>query len=260
LVCVVRDVPQVSLFAGSVGEGGGMVSGGGDSVAVEFRAGSLGSGMRGRAGTAEASLFPSLPEHHFGPVVVVGPPGYHYGQPVRVTFRWEGSAPQGEAAVWAFDLNTGKWGPALTVEGLKREDDQQRLSFETSQAGLFAAGTGDPPAGSSGGGGGCFIATAAWGSAGSPQVRLLRRVRDECLAASSCGRRLTLCYYRFSPPPARFLAPRPLLRALVRASLWPLCWAAGAWLRLGAWLCWLAMLGVGWLAALGRLPARRRAP
>jgi subtilisin family serine protease len=70
-------------------------------------------------------------------------------------------------------------------------------------------------------GGGCFIATAAYGSALHPKVAALRQFRDEHLLTNAPGRAFTAFYYRNSPPIAAFIQDRPLLRAAVRASLTP---------------------------------------
>ncbi|MFH7327182.1 trypsin-like serine peptidase, partial [Desulfurivibrio sp. C05AmB] len=81
-----------------------------------------------------------------------------------------------------------------------------------------------PPA--SGGGGGCFIATAAYGSAEAPQVLLLRQVRDQILLRSQLGRRLVAFYYRHSPALAQWLVRHPEARVLVRTALVPVVAAA----------------------------------
>jgi hypothetical protein len=113
------------------------------------------------------------------------------------------------------------------------------------------------PAPSSSGGGGCFIATAAWGSKAAGQVVCLRRVRDERLAETCAGRRFIGCYYRFSPPAARFLSTSPALRGMVRTALWPVFWAGYAWLRLGCAAGLLGLLALGWLTGGLWMPRRR---
>jgi uncharacterized repeat protein (TIGR01451 family) len=71
------------------------------------------------------------------------------------------------------------------------------------------------------GGGGCFIATAAYGSALEPHVAALRQFRDRYLQRSAIGRAFIRFYYRHSPPMAAFIAAHPPLRFAVRAMLTP---------------------------------------
>ncbi len=73
----------------------------------------------------------------------------------------------------------------------------------------------DEPAGK----GGCFIATAACGSVLAEEVELLRGFRDEVLVENSAGRALVSLYERWSPPLARWIAPRPKVRKAVRGLL-----------------------------------------
>jgi hypothetical protein len=69
---------------------------------------------------------------------------------------------------------------------------------------------------------GCFIATAAWGSALDPHVGSLRRFRDRFLLTHAPGRSFVALYHRFSPPLADYIAARPAARRVARAMLWPL--------------------------------------
>lgn len=69
---------------------------------------------------------------------------------------------------------------------------------------------------SKGGGEGCFIATAAYGSALSPEVDLLRGFRDEVLSQSAFGRAMIAGYYAISPPIARAIAGSRTARAVTR--------------------------------------------
>jgi len=75
---------------------------------------------------------------------------------------------------------------------------------------------------------GCFIATAAYGSALHPRVNTLRLFRDRYLNTNAPGRAFVATYYRLSPPLADFIAGHNWLRAGVRAVLWPLVWLAEA--------------------------------
>lgn len=72
-----------------------------------------------------------------------------------------------------------------------------------------------------GGGGGCFIATAAYGTALDPRLDILRDFRDEWLLRAPGGEHLVAAYYRWSPPLAEYIAERPAMRALVRGLLVP---------------------------------------
>ena len=77
-----------------------------------------------------------------------------------------------------------------------------------------------PPA-SAAGSDGCFIATAAYGSALHPHVSTLRRFRDRHLLTSAPGRAFVRLYYAYSPALAQAIEEYPLLGAAVRALLFP---------------------------------------
>ena len=67
----------------------------------------------------------------------------------------------------------------------------------------------------------CFIATAAYGTPASDEVGVLRDFRDRYLLTNRFGAAFVRAYYRFSPPVARFIAARPLVRAATRVLLAP---------------------------------------
>ncbi|MGQ9920633.1 MAG: CFI-box-CTERM domain-containing protein [Desulfobacca sp.] len=73
----------------------------------------------------------------------------------------------------------------------------------------------------------CFIATAAYGSPGAPQVILLQQFREQALRGRPWGERGLRLYYRFSPAVAALLDHHPPLRPLARGILSPLIWWLG---------------------------------
>jgi uncharacterized repeat protein (TIGR01451 family) len=97
-----------------------------------------------------------------------------------------------------------------------------------------------------GGGGGCFIATAAYGSALEPHVEVLRSFRDRYLQGSRLGREFIGFYYRHSPPIADFIARHEWLRSIVRMLLTPLVLAIAFPLRA------LALAGLMMVTMLAR--------
>ncbi len=86
--------------------------------------------------------------------------------------------------------------------------------------------------------GGCFIATAAYGSALAPQVEVLRTWRDRYLSTNAPGRAFVAAYRAFSPPVADRLRRSEGLRSLVRILLLPV--VGFAWL----WIAWPWAAGV----------------
>ncbi|MDA8100456.1 MAG: hypothetical protein M0042_12640, partial [Nitrospiraceae bacterium] len=77
---------------------------------------------------------------------------------------------------------------------------------------------------------GCFIATAAYGSADASPVRVLRAFRDRFLLSTTAGRSFVRWYYASSPRWAAFVNGHAWLRPVVQAMLAP--FVAIAWLML----------------------------
>ena len=73
---------------------------------------------------------------------------------------------------------------------------------------------------------GCFVATAAWGSAMGPEVSAMRVVRDRLRAESSLFAVATDLYVRTGPAAADVLRRSDLVRALARQLIGPLGSAA----------------------------------
>jgi hypothetical protein len=99
----------------------------------------------------------------------------------------------------------------------------------------MAAGTPEYPSASgstdtSGGGGGCFIATAAYGSALAEHVKILKQFRDTYLLPNQIGQKLVALYYRKGKPAAMFIESHPYLKLPVRMLLYPV--VGFAWLTL----------------------------
>ena len=76
---------------------------------------------------------------------------------------------------------------------------------------------------------GCFIATAAYGTATVEQIDVLREFRDLVLLKSTVGSRFVALYYRLSPPLADFIARNEVVKTLVRELLVdPIVWLVEA--------------------------------
>lgn len=84
---------------------------------------------------------------------------------------------------------------------------------------------------------GCFIATAAYGSALDSRVDTLRTFRDKYLLVNAPGRAFVKFYYRVSPDIAAYINGHPRTAILVRGLLWPLVLAAAVVVHF-AWLVW----------------------
>lgn len=69
---------------------------------------------------------------------------------------------------------------------------------------------------------GCYIATVVYGSYDAPEVRVLRRFREERLKKAAAGRWFIRTYYRLSPPLTEKLRNAERMNRLVRRALD--CW------------------------------------
>lgn len=65
-------------------------------------------------------------------------------------------------------------------------------------------------------GGGCFIATAAYGTALAPEIEVLRDFRDRYLMKNLLGRVFVGLYYRLSPPVASYIERHEGLKTATR--------------------------------------------
>lgn len=127
-----------------------------------------------------------------------------------------------------YNENTGEW-QVLYDSVVYPEDNYVSATvnhltiFGWGAAAAAAAAAG---AGSASSGGStasyCFIATAAYGTPMADDVFTLRRFRDKYLMRNALGRQFVWNYYRYSPPIAKFISSRPLLKKITRFLLKPL--------------------------------------
>lgn len=132
------------------------------------------------------------------------------GEDATTTYSWSGEGLNG---------TTTPFYQSYTTEGVKqgtvivnRGSQTISLSCQT----LIASSTNS----------GCFIATAAYGSAMEPEVQTLRKFRDEKLLTNKPGTLFVEEYYKYSPPIADFIRDKEPLKAIVRAGLTPLIYVA----------------------------------
>ncbi len=72
----------------------------------------------------------------------------------------------------------------------------------------------------------CFVATVAYGGESSPEVKILKKFRDEVLKEFWLGRLLVKAYYKLSPFVATKIEKNPKLKPIVRTLLFPLVFFA----------------------------------
>ncbi len=90
---------------------------------------------------------------------------------------------------------------------------------------------------------GCFIATAAYGSYGTTEVKILRNFRDQYLLTNNIGRDFVRLYYAYSPSLAGFVSESALLKHTVKLMLTPV--VAGSLFLLSA-NDWLEQFMANW--------------
>ena len=133
-------------------------------------------------------------------------------------------------------FNTDRTQVTLTlVDGGAGDDDGVANGVIKDPSGLASTSA-------SGNGGGCFIATAAYGSALDPHVATLRAFRDIFLLNNFLGKKFVAAYYRFSPPIADYIAQHDSLRLLVRIMLLPAIGVSWTALQVGSLLLPLCVL------------------
>jgi hypothetical protein len=105
--------------------------------------------------------------------------------------------------------STHYWVGVRAVDGCNRDGPPAAADFTTTRTNFTQLQ------------GGCFVATAAWGSALAPEVAALRRVRDGLLPKSGLFVAASNLYYRSGPAAAALLARSDTARALARQLIGP---------------------------------------
>ncbi|CAK8721541.1 Lysophospholipase L1 [Candidatus Electronema halotolerans] len=136
----------------------------------------------------------------------------------------QAAADNGVTLVDTYSRVAADW-PSLNFDGMHPNSDgayiiaegfaQQLVDTRNSQEG-----------GGGGGSSGCFIATAAFGTALEHHVILLKRFRDLYLLTNAPGKAFVKFYYTYSPSIAAFIARHDAARLAVRTALLPFLGAA----------------------------------
>lgn len=152
-------------------------------------------------------------------------------------------------------FNTQTLEHSVTATVTTSDGDYLPENNVASDGGTIDPFTGDcglPDYGAEGGGGGvslCFIATAAYGTPFDERLDKLRHFRDHTLARFAAGRVFIDWYYSYSPPLAKYIEPRPVLRAIVRALLVPVLFAIDNPIAaLAVWVMGIFLLLISWRA------------
>ncbi|HOU36692.1 MAG TPA: hypothetical protein PK562_05425, partial [Candidatus Omnitrophota bacterium] len=130
--------------------------------------------------------------------------------------------------IYYYNPKTKAW---ELVPGTTQDSLNQLVMASVDHFSTFALAEGEAVTsasggGGGGGGGGCFIATAAFGSYDSPEVKALRIFRDRHLLSSGWGREFVKFYYAHSPSLAEFIKDKPAFKRVVRLFLKPVAAAA----------------------------------
>ena len=103
------------------------------------------------------------------------------------------------------------------VKPIPTENEETDMSIPEDES------TGDPPSEE---GGGCLIATATYGSELSPQVQMLREIRDNAILGTTSGMAFMTgfnqFYYSFSPTIADWERENPIFKEIVKIIITPL--------------------------------------
>ena len=168
----------------------------------------------------------------FNPVIVFGGIGIY---PIRIGFTCSGqpdgvyikfdpnplviNAPQSSTTVMSatttYSAPAGQYVLTISVYNLDNPSLKAHAYFNLK----IVSPNPNPPSH-------CLIATAAYGSELAQPVQFLRSFRDEIVLKTFAGsqfiRAFNAWYYSFSPSLANFISSIPIMRAVVRALIYPL--------------------------------------
>lgn len=129
---------------------------------------------------------------------------------------------QGTATIPVEFRENGEYKITIGVEGILFKPIPREIVVFTSLIGKAAA---QPVEQQDQKGGGCLIATATYGSELSPQVQLLREVRDNVVLGTPSGTAFmsgfNQFYYSFSPTVADWERQNPTFKEMVKITITP---------------------------------------
>ena len=138
------------------------------------------------------------------------------------TYRWTGDGPLNDSTLQTVAVTYNATGMKTGTVTISRGEDSLDATCNVVLSEEGSSGVSSRS--------GCFIATAAYGSAFEPHVMTLRTFRDEQLSKTAFGDRLITYYYAVSPPVAETVAKSDTLRFIVRTLLYPVVFVVGAFL------------------------------
>jgi len=151
------------------------------------------------------------------------------GRPMELASDGDGSRRQGSTASGSDSNSHGK-SPKAEARSCVHDYDGRGVCRKCgwSRSELKKIDTGKSSRSSDSGEAACFVATVVYGNVDHPDVRRLRRFRDETLRHTTAGRAFIAWYYRYGPALAEWLEGH---RRLKRTARWALRQVVARWLR-----------------------------
>ncbi|MFY9299584.1 MAG: CFI-box-CTERM domain-containing protein [Candidatus Nitrosotenuis sp.] len=137
---------------------------------------------------------------------------------------------EGTATIPVEFRENGEYKITINIEGILFQPIPQETVIFTSVIGEAAAQPVEQPQDSEGGG--CLIATATYGTELSPQVQLLRELRDNVVFGTASGKAFmsgfNQFYYSFSPTVADWERQNPSFKEMVKITITPMLYTLSA--------------------------------